>query len=412
MAALPLGVKLISDRRDEAAYQEQLRFARAEGQPTEGSEYVAYIRTAKPEENAAPLYARYAASVLSERGPRAPDFDALDNALTFDPSAQNLDAARRELVAYRSQLELIDQATRLPRCWFDRDWVGMATLFPEYARMKSAARVAALRGSVAAHEGRVSEAIADVRRVFAIATHAGEEPHMIARLVQEAIYGIGLKHLAAWAFVHRDRPEYAKALQAAVDAFPKPQPKEEHRGDLYDVLSMIELCSTPEGRSDLGLKEDDLPQGPERFFSLLLSKSKARIRIVSAARAKYAALDLPVAERSAAIAAATDEMGRALLAFPTAARILDLLSSGGAAFAQADRQEYWTAKRQMDIALARALQGPAIPKTMDTQDLKSPFDGKPLTYRFDGKQITIEVSDSGAAGGPEALKFPKDDFVR
>lgn len=412
MASVPWGVKAIRDWRDDVAYQEQLRLARAEGLPTTGPEFVAYIRTAKPEENAAPLYARYATSVASKSGPRAPDFDALDNALTFDPNARNVHAARKECEAYAAQLELIDQAARLPRCWFDRDWTGVATLFPEYAKMKSAAKVVALRGSIAAHEGRPTDAIEDARSVFVIATHAGEEPHMIARLVQEAIYRIGLKHLAAWAFVHRDRPEYARALHAATDALPRPQLKDEHRGDLYDVLSMIELCATPQGRAELGLREEDVPQGAERLFSLLLSKSKARITIVKAARAKYAALDLPVGQRGAAMAAATDEMGQALLAFPTAAHLLGVLSSGGITSPEADREQSWIARHQMDVALARALQHRTIPKALDTRDLRSPFDGKPLAYTFDGQQIGLEVSGYGPAGGPSPLRFPRDEFVR
>jgi|GEM_PF-4731312 len=47
--------KLDSDN-EEAAFQGQLRLARAEGIPTDWEEFKATIPTAKPSENAAPLY--------------------------------------------------------------------------------------------------------------------------------------------------------------------------------------------------------------------------------------------------------------------------------------------------------------------------------------------------------------------
>ena len=164
---------------------------------------------------------------------------------------------------------------------------------------------------------------------------------------------------------------------------------------------MIELCSTPQGRAFLGLKEDDLAPGTDRFLAMLQSPGKARIKIVKAMRARYAALDLPVAQRPAAFAAADMDVAAGLLAFPTAGRILDILSGGWSA----DREAWWTANHQVDLALVRALKGPVIPKSLSTGDLLSPFDGKPLTYTFDGKQITITVSGTD---GPLPLKLPPD----
>ncbi len=407
VVAIPLCVKVYHGRQEEAAYREQLRFARAEGLPTNAAEFVALIPTAKPSENAAPLYRRLQVAVKTPPGFVTVDFAKLDRALIFDPSAKTVAEVKKQLAFYKPRLDLVDLAVQRGRCWFDRRWQGAATLFPEYAYMNTAAKLVAMRGSLAAHEGRVADAIEDAARVGRMAFHVGEEPHANSRLVRESIYKIGLRNLAYWAFVHRGERAYGDALARTVEGFPWPDLKDEHRRDLYDVLSLVELCSTSEGRDALGLREEDVPKGAEQIFSFLLSRSKSRIKMVEAVRASWAALDRPSEERGPLLAAAKGDLYKALLAFPTAAKVYELLH-GGSMGDPPDREVAWVARHQQDEALARALQGPKIPRTLTTHDLRSPFDGKPLAYEFDGKQIRITVSGSEEAGGPKTLKVPPD----
>lgn len=402
VAAIFWGVHEARARQEADAYLEQLRLARDEGLPATASEYAAFIAPAADAENAAPYYRRLQTAAAI---PADVDLGELDRTLCFHPSPETAAEARARLAKFRARLDLVDAASQRPRCWFNRRWEGEATLFRELPDMKSAARLLALRGSLAASEGRVADALADTQRVFQVARHAGEEPHMIAALVRESIYSIGLRDLAAWAFKHRDRPEYVEALKSAVQHFPRFDLKSEHRADLYNVLSTIELCATPEGRARLGLAEEDVAKGAERIFPVLLSQSKSRIEIVKAVRAAWAALDRPARERPALLDKARSDLFSGLLAFPTAAKIYEMLSVGGS---QPDRETVWEARHQQDLALAQALETRPIPRTLDTRDLPSPFDGRPLIYVYDGNQIRITVSGWSEGGGPKPLALPPD----
>jgi hypothetical protein len=70
----------------------------------------------------------------------------------------------------------------------------------------------------------------------------------------------------------------------------------------------------------------------------------------------------------------------------------------------------WIAREQTYEALIRALTEKSIPKTIRTSDLKSPFDGKPISYRFDGRQIVISVS-TGSTDVVD-LRLPRDDELK
>jgi hypothetical protein len=392
--------------KDEAAYQEQLRLARSEGLPTTAAEYRATIPPAKPAENAAPFYRSLRGLVSRYRD----DIATVDQELVFHPSATALADANAILSTNSSALKLIDQAAIRPRCWFDRPWEkGAGVLLPEYAEMKTAAKLLLLRGSVAAHRGDTKSALSEVMRVLVLAKHAGEEPHAIAGLVRESIYTMGLRSLSNWAFVHRDRPEYVRALREAVERFPKADLRLERSGELYMMLSTVELASTAEGRREFGLKEEDVSP-LERWMPMLLNRTRAKAEIVRAHRAYYAALRRPAKERRALLDKAQEAIDRALFAFPTAASLYAKLSSGG--FGEVERELVSAAKKQQYEALVRALSAKAIPSTISTKDLLSPFDGKPLSYRYDGKQIVIEVSGYEYESEPSLLKIPPDKMLK
>lgn len=401
--------------QDEAAFQEQMRLARAEGIPTTAAEYAATMPPAKPEENAAPLY-RQMQSLLHVRG----DSSRLEADLQFRPSPAHLKAAQAYLDQLKPALELADRAAALPRCWFDRDWKeGMAVLMPEFATMKGAAKLIALRASIAAQSGDSKSALKDAARIFQLARQARDEHTAIAHLVSEAIEAIGLRELATWSFLyghpstlvadgvslHRTaewflaQKEYAAALAKAAEAMPPPNLRQEHSDDLFGMLSLIDLSSTPEGRKKLGLREEDIGAG-QKLIPVLLSQPKARIQIVRGERAYWAALAAPEKDQASLMEDANLQIQKGLFAFPVAWQIYNLLSDGDPL---AERRQTWETRRQQYLALARALTPDAIPKTIKTADLLSPFDGKPLTYKFDGKQIVISVS-----GYNRYLKLPTD----
>lgn len=393
VVSIPLVWHRVRDARDAAALDEQLRLARAEGMATTAAEYRAGIPSAKPEENAAPLYRKLPFG-------KQPNWAKL----TYDVNVLGDDAslrAAKEGIALRAEdLRLGDQAAKLPRCWFDRPWEdGYAVLFPELAKMKNLARAFALRGTVAAQEGRPEDALADAGRLFIVANHAGQEPHMIGQLVREAIQVIGMRALGEWSFAHRGEKRYAIALGRAAASMSMPNLKAERRGDLYATLGLVELCATPQGRAKLGLKEDDVAP-VEGLMSVLLPPGQAKVAIAKAERAYWAALDAPEAERTAKLKAAYFEVLKGLVAFPTAAKIYTML--GSEEDPAIDRIPRFRARQMQFVALAKALQA-GVPKTLDTKSMLSPFDGEPVRYGFDGRQIQIEVS--GLNG---VLKIPPD----
>lgn len=405
----------VSASQDEAAFQEQIRLARAEGIPTTAAEFAATMPPAKPEENAAPLY-RQMQSLPRTKG----DASQLEMDLLFRPSPAHLKAAQDYLDQVKERLELVDRAAALPRCWFDRNWAdGMAVLMPEFATMKSAAKLIALRGSIAAQRGDSKSALKDAARIFQLARQAREEHTAIAHLVSEAIEAIGMRELATWSFVfghpstlvaqgaslHQTaewflaQKEYAAALTKAVEAMPPPDLRQEHSDDLFGMLSLIDLSSTPEGRKKLGLREEDIGAG-QKVIPMLLSQSKARIQIVRGERAYWAALAAPEKDQASLMEDANLEIQKGLFAFPVAWQVYNALSGGDPL---AERRQTWETRRRQYTALARALTTVTIPKAIKTADLLSPYDGKPLTYKFDGKQIVISVS-----GYNRDLRLPTD----
>ena len=96
---------------------EQVRLARAEGIPTNATEFAALIQTAEPSENAASHYQNFDSYRV-----RKGDSSAIATDLIFENTATDLSKAKSFLTASTSALRFVDEAVKLPRCWFDRDW--------------------------------------------------------------------------------------------------------------------------------------------------------------------------------------------------------------------------------------------------------------------------------------------------
>lgn len=395
----PIAYVKLKAAREEAQFQEQLRLAWSEGLPSTSEQFKSFIKPARPEENAAPLYRKL---IKLKRLKNEPN--KVCDQFLFERSPAHSLAARNALTDGAPYLTIIEEAVKLPDCWFDRDWAqGFALLFVEFSYMKSGARLLALRAAVKAGNGEHRAALADINRIFKMATHLAEEPSALAQLVSIAHYEISLRCLRGLSFVHRDRHEYLEAARQAVAAWPKVNLRVEQRAYLWEFLSVIELCRTPEGRENLGLREDEISPA-ERIMPILLSRSKAKIEIAKGAREFWAAHALPLKEKLAAQQEADRKVWQAMLAFPTAALILEKLTDPGVVTER--REESWEARRLQNVAMLRALGFKTIPKAVKTSDLLSPFDGKPVTYSWDGKQIKITVSGLNGDSGPIVLRMP------
>ncbi|MEZ0327373.1 MAG: hypothetical protein ACAH95_15860 [Fimbriimonas sp.] len=400
LALAPLVAITVTRSGGSRELQEQLRLAQTEGIPLNGSEYAAMIKPAELLENAAPLYQR-----LKTMRPKGNIWKA-DVALLNAPSAANVKVAKQVLADNLTTLKTVERAADLRRCWFNRNWdPGAAVLLPEYADMKGAAKLLSLRGSVAANEGRVEDAIADAKRVISIAKHSGEEGHSISRLVAESIYAVGMTDLATWAHQHRETPAYRHALASLLDSIPKPDLRSEHASDLFMLLTMIDFLKTERGRRDVGLQESDISKA-EAFMPLLVDQNRAKAEIVRAARLHWTEVAKPVPDR-AVLAECRSKTEVALRAFPTAANLYSMLFDGGPGLSFL-RTEGWASRRLAYTAVLRALDGEVVPKKIKTADLRSPYDSKPLSYRFDGKRMSFLVSGWSDSSGPVKLLIPPD----
>jgi hypothetical protein len=377
---------VIDRHRIRGEYQEQLRLARAEGIPTSAAEYAAIIRKAVPGENAAPFYRQLKGKVGNSK-----PVD-LETSLIENPDNKSQQAATVFLAQNRGTYAIIDEAAALPRCWFDRDWSqGAAVLMPEYAYMKAAGRWLGLRGSLAAVEGRQTDALADAARMMKIAEHCAEEGNSFSQLVRQTLYQIAIRDLATWASMYRDQPGYRKALAEAIGRYPKFNVRQAYRGDFYMMMDLIELSLTPAGRAKIGLRPGQ-ESSFERIVPLFVDREMAKVQIVKGERKLWKALATEPRESKDydAIEFAREHRNHALLAFPTAADVYNKLFD-------MESEDFtptitWMARKQFYTALLRAVEGSEVPKSIRVSDLLGPYDRKPLKYRFDGKEITIEVA--------------------
>lgn len=398
-----------SAAEDERLAQIQLKLARAEGIPTTAEEFKATIPVAKPEENAAPFYRQLKKPLHIDTRLKS-RLTALLKTLPYGGSAEANQSAKELLVKFEPALALVDQAATKPRCWFDRDWsLGGAVYFPELDDIKVAAQALAVRGSVEANSGKPLDAIADAHKLFKMGKHLYEEPNAIPRFVGDRIYGHALKALANWSFSHREVPQYRQALKDAIDQMPRPNLKAEHSSDLYCVLNLIDQCSTPEKMKKWGLSEEAQSVSAAANIVSKVAPKHAKARIIEASRKIWAAIDSAPEDMQDTVDAASMDILQAMLAFPVAAKLYDPLGLGADYVGQ--RIPKFEALRQQFVAAYRALKGPSIAKQIQTSDLLSPFDGKPLAYHFDGRQIVITVSGYEDRGQPLLMKFPSDDVL-
>jgi len=398
------GWTVLAASQDRDQLNHELDLARKEGLPTNWQEFAALVPKAPNGENAAPLYRRM-------RGyPKdSADIPQLNVGVLIRKDKAEVEAAKAELQYQRDVVANADLAARFPHCWFDRDWSkGMAVLMPELAYMKFAAKLVALRGSIAAFEGHPDEAIHNIDEVFKIAKHSGEEGTQISTLVQMAIETIGIHYLGLWALEYPDVPGYRTRLQSAVATSLTPNIQWMHRTDLIDIRDVLALSTTAKGRADLGLKDEDVPTA-EKIIPFFVSRPKADIKIARLMRKIWEAYGDPPATRISKIDGYWGELMPSLIAYPTGADIYTKFTDmGDSNHGQYLFDQVSESKRLMYRALIRAYGEKTIPSKIRTDDLKSPFDGRPLSYRFDGKQITIEVSCPDKDLDLKPLKMPSD----
>lgn len=160
--------------------------AKAEGLPLTPEELFANREKVRDEDNAAPIYLQAIEEMKAIRKKGGTGFyDEMTNAqVVLKGDFSKLAAAQALVSAYAKPIALAEQAAAKPRCDFHRDWSqGLGMLLPELSELKSLSRIFSIRAVLKARARQFPEAAADLKRAFAIAGHAAEEPGLIQMLV-------------------------------------------------------------------------------------------------------------------------------------------------------------------------------------------------------------------------------------
>jgi len=384
----------IRERTDLAS---QLRLARADGLPTSIDELTPSLPSPRDDENAALIYRQ----IQSSSGTSAKVAEA-ERELLFQPSATHTRQADELLMKNRDTLNLVDRASALPRCAIDNK-LGLGVMpAQEYSAMETTARLLALRGSLAAAEGRSSDALHDSREIFAVSRQARGEGFWFPIITSDFVYSFGLYQLALWSYLYPETTGYRRALEMAANDWPKARIKAINRDQCADLLYAIDHA----GLKDAEEAKLRSPSWASIFGTKLPNPVRAKGEVIAAERMIWACLNGRWEERLLKVGEAKDAIKLALAAFPKTSEIAEIFVRNKDRFLY----DYFSdVQRIQFIALARALKKRPFPKNFTFEDLKSPFDGKPVTCRFDGKRLMIAVSCPIAVARLDPLKVPPDD---
>jgi len=115
-------------------------------------------------------------------------------------------------------LQLLHQASSMPRCDFKRDWSkGMMINFPNFSKLRSSSRILAFESAVLAQQGRLDDALEACGANLRLAK-AADEPILISQLVRYAIIAIASK---TFGNILRDSQPSAQACRALADEIAK-----------------------------------------------------------------------------------------------------------------------------------------------------------------------------------------------
>ena len=400
LLAISLLAVIVGRQRDHDALELELKLARDEGIPTTWAEFAAGITKSPPDENSADFYRD-----LMRRKLKRPD-DKLSARLAIRPTRATIAEAAKWVQDHQGDYQILEQATNRRFCWFDRDWSkGVVVLMPELASMKSCSYLLAFRSSLEAVQNQDQKAVEDLHRAMKVADHVGQETTMLSALVRQACYNIALSKFALLCYQYPTHTIYQREMEQAIKNYPIPNMLLIHRDKCLVVRSIIEMCRTPEGRKELGLKEDD-QSNLEHVIPLVVSQHKADIEIVKACRQMYEACLLPAKDRAHPYEDAKDRLYKSLIAYPTACDIYSKWVEEDSVEAILDQ-----AAQSVQIKYAATLQflkstrnkGP-----FKVTGLKSPFDGSPVKCSYDGKQIDVAVDGGSTENASRDLKIPGD----
>jgi hypothetical protein len=320
--------------------------------------------------------------------------------------------AEERLRAHREVLARIVDAARRPDLDFERDWdLGPFLLLPEYAEIRSMARLLVLDGRLKAARGDTEGAasrLVDVRRIGA---HAGREPIVIGHLVYVACESMALRALEdALASRRGDAAGLARLRAVAEADLSPPVFRDALRGEMYMGIAAIrnfnhrqlrQVAST-KADADLHLdpatlRRDGAPRGTvERAF---LAR---HLQMWAEAERRMARHPDDVRAQSRVVQELSARLdGERRLSHLTSALFFPVFTQAADAYVRREATE------RTVLAAARVLEFEArhgrFPDRLEEVGALSPdpFDGEPLRYRQtdDGFRVYSVGSNMRDEGG-------------
>ncbi len=210
-------------------------------------------RPLPPEEsNAAPLYTKLF-QLLRDRPVDLPVYaQPLTGDHTYTP--EQIAAVQKVYDSRPDVWGLLHQATDRPQCVWTRDWSrGYGVLFPEFQRMREAARLVQTETFLLAAQGKYVEAVRNQARGLRVAEHAASDPILLSYLVGNACEAITLNGMRA--LLDQAGPDAAVA-EAVRQALGPVRPRLSLR---YALTGEIAVPTVAFRKMREGLKKDGLP---------------------------------------------------------------------------------------------------------------------------------------------------------
>ena len=312
---------------------------------------------------------------------------------------------------------LLHQAADRPQCVFVRDWKqGAGILFPEFQKIREAARLLNTESYLLAAQGKYADAIKNQARGFRVAEHAASDPVLISYLVGVACDAIALRGMQNVLILAGPNAEVdAQVAKAVAEGRPRLSLRYALGGEVASfqgvtfrqlresvqrggVPALISLASTEFGLSRVPPVSGPTTPADVTFALDWLDASQALI--LNDTCATIAASDLPPLARSRAFVQAA----QAQAARPkTALTVLsdELLPS----YDRIDQQE---TRRQANEAVTLAaadvlgawVKDGTFPAALP-RPMADPFTGRALGYRREGDSgfVVYSAGPDGTFGG-------------
>ncbi len=316
------------------------------------------------------------------------------------------------------------EAARKKHCDFGYQWErGVTVLLPEPAAAKSCARLLAYHGVVLAQEGKVDQALSELRASRRLGALLAETPGLVSMLVSIAVDGTAMNEYSLALTAFADNPAALARTRRELDHLePCGNLENAVRGEVVLSVATVRLIRS-EKEARRRMRGDAGTPGQSRGGSIDSGLNKFQKAMLSQALSYWC--DVAEAMRGQRLGPALD---RELAKIDRAHQPWGSVAHSMASNLWMPVQEfaliplYCSARRSdarafADVLIFRASHG-RLPKDLaeaGSHEL-DPFDGKPLRYKVEGQGFVVycvgpDMTDNGGHMTPGHAKDKGNDVA-